>query len=248
MSNSQKKRRKHRSRAHSRSSRSRSKSDVRSRSRSYSLSQRSASPEKRVVKSQKNSSMLFPALFVVTAVIAFFYLFQDKKVPISGSQLIEQPGKKLTMEERIKQKEMKLKLKQDMKSQRAISEKFKEPVGEVDLQEPGLSPLDMGVHFPDNSNIKEVFDKISEQPFENDKYEDPEDVVRRQIAHQEWLEEYLAERNANEKREFIRKFVQAAKEQGYNVYFTKDLKAILEPIDPDEQKKEQFDEVKINWK
>ncbi|MDE0119600.1 MAG: hypothetical protein OXM55_06300 [Bdellovibrionales bacterium] len=250
MVDSQKNRRKHRSRAHSRSSRS--KSDVRSRSRSYSSSssqrRASAPPGKRVVKSQKNSSILFPALFVALSVIAFFYLSQDKKTPTSDSRLIEQPGKKLTVEERIKQKEMEIKLKQDVESQKAISEKFKEPVGEVELLEPGLSPLDMGVHFPDNSNIKEVFDKISEKPFENDKYEDPEDVVRRQIAHQEWLEEYLAERNASEKREFIQKFVQAAREQGYNVYFTKDMKAILEPIDPDEIKKEQFDEVKINWK
>ena len=248
MASYEKTRKKSRSRSHSRSSRSRSKSGLRSRSHSDSLSPRSRVPGKRGVKSQKNSSILFPTLFVVTTVFTFFYLSQDKKTPPSGARLIEQPGKKLTIEERIKQKEMSIKLKQDVESQKAISEKFKEPVGEVEPSEPGLSPLDMGVHFPDNANIKEVFDKISEKPFENDKYEDPEDVVRRQMAHQDWLEEHLQERNDTEKREFILRFVKAAKEQGYNVHFTKDMKAILEPIDPDEQKKEQFDEVKINWK
>ena len=83
----------------------------------------------------------------------------------------------------------------------------------------------MGIHFPGNPVIKEVFDKLNEKPFENDKYEDPEDVVRRQIAHQEWLDKHLEERNAKEKRDFIRKFVKTANEQGYNVYFTKDMKS-----------------------
>ena len=60
----------------------------------------------------------------------------------------------------------------------------------------------------------------------------------------------MKERNQKEKREFIKRFVRTAREQGYNVYFTKDMKAILEPIDPEEEKKKQgeFDEVKIRWK
>ena len=98
--------------------------------------------------------------------------------------------------------------------------------------------------------MKSVFKELDEKPFENDIYEDPEDVIRRQIAHRDWLEKHLKEKNEEERREFIRRFVQIAREQGYRVHFTEDFKVILEPIDPEEEKKkaEEFDEVKINWK
>ena len=128
----------------------------------------------------------------------------------------------LTIEERIKKKNSKLKLEQDIHSQEIMSEKFQKPVEDVDPIEPELSPLDMGIRFSDSAPLKEVTKELSELPFENEGYEDPEDIIRRQLAHREWLEEHLKERNVREKKDFIRRFVKIAKEQGYNVHFTKD--------------------------
>ena len=145
MADYQRKRRKHRN-----SSSSRSQSGAHSRSRSHSSSQRSVSSsgKRRMVTPQKKNSILLPFLFLTTAAIAFVYLSQDKKKQSPDSNPIEQKEEKFTVEERIKQKEMSLKLKQDIDSQEAKAEKFKEPVGKIDPLEPETFSSGYGYSFP----------------------------------------------------------------------------------------------------
>ena len=195
----------------------------------------------------------FSSLVLVGIIgVSVYYLYTKSGHKSSPERdRLDQKSDIFTLDEKIKQKAQDLKLKKEIKSQENLSEKLKKkPVGKIDNLEPEVSDLDMGVSFPDNAPIKEVSKELSEKPFVNDVYEDPENVIRRQLAHSEWMEKHLQERNQKEKEEFIRQFVQSAKEQGYNVYFTEDMKAILEPIDPEEEKKKkgEFDEVKVKWK
>ncbi len=208
----------------------------------------------RVKRKKKNDFGFFSFLCVLGVVAVAFYFFYDEKERVPSSiPNVNQGHTPLTVDERIKQKAAHIQLQQDIQSQQVVSDKFKAPVEKIDpieSLESEMSPLDMGVGFSDNATMESVFKELDEKPFENDIYEDPENVIRRQIAHRDWLEKHLKERNEEERKEFIRKFVQIAREQGYHVHFTEDLKVILEPIDPEEEKKkaEEFEEVKINWK
>ena len=212
--------------------------------RRYSTGKPAVSSKER--KKQKNDFIFLPFLFFTGVVIFGLYFFYGKKK--ASPEPVNQMDTEFTVDERIKRKQAGIKLQQDIQSQKVLAEKFKEPVGKIDPLEPELSPLDMGVSVPDNASMKSVFKELDEKPFENDLHQDPEDVIRRQIVHRDWMEEYLEKRNEQEKKEFIRQFIQTAQEQGYNVYFTEDMQVILEPIDPEEQKEEDFDEVQINWK
>ncbi len=202
-------------------------------------------------KRKKNDFDFFSFLFLVGIITAGVYFFQNKKVPSPFTPVLDQPGKALTIDEKIEQKKASLKLLQDIQSHDTISEKFKKPVESIDSIEPDVSSLDMGVRFSNDPSIKSVFQDLDEKPFENDIYKDPEEIIRRQIAHKDWLKEHLEKRNEQEKNEFIADFVRTAREQGYNVHFTGDMQVILEPIEPvepEKQKKEDdFEEVKIQW-
>ena len=205
------------------------------------------------VKKQKGTDFgFFPFFCLIGVAVVGVYFFYGEKKRVSSSHSVNQGDTMSAVNKRIEKKRMDIQLQQDMQSQRVLSEKFKQPVGKVDPLEPldsEMSPLDMGVGFSDNASIKSVFEELDEKPFENDIYEDPENVVHRQIAHQDWLEKHLKERNDQEKKEFIRRFVRTAREQGYNVYFKEDLQVILEPIPEEEKDKAgDFEEVKINWK
>ena len=204
-------------------------------------------------KKKKSDFGFFPFLCLAGIIVITIYVIFDKKEKTSSSPYLNKTPTALTVDERIKQKKADIQLQQDIQSQQVLSDKFKVPVEKVDPIEPlesEMSPLDMGVSFSDNATIESVFKELDEKPFENDVHQDPENVIRRQIAHRDWLEKHLKERNEEEKRDFIRRFIQTAREQGYNVYFTEDLRVILEPIDPEEEKKKKgdFEEVKINWK
>ena len=226
----------------------------RSSNRSRRSHGRKSSVVVRVKKKKKSDFGFFSFLCLVgVAVIAVYFFYEEEERAPSSVSTVNQVNTALTVGERIKKKNRDIQLQQDIQSQQAVSDKFKPPVEKIDpieSLESEMSPLDMGVGFSDNATMESVFKELDEKPFENDMYEDPEEVIRRQIAHRDWLEKHLKERNAEEKREFIRKFVQIAREQGYNVYFTEDLRVILEPIDPEEEKKKagEFDKVKINWK
>ncbi len=212
---------------------------------------RRSTAEREMRIEKKHDFPFFPYLFLTAAmlVVVAFYLLQDRKKPSSESGSLHQPVTNFTVEERIKKKNIGLKLEQEIHLQKMLSEKFKKPVEGIDPVEPELSPLDMGIRFSEDTPIKEVFKELAEHPFENDVYEDPEDVVRRQLAHHEWIEQHLEERNEQEKREFIKYFVKTARKQGYKVHFTKDMQVILEPIDPEDENKEaNFEKVQINWK
>ncbi len=200
---------------------------------------------------QKSDMGLFPFLLLLGFVFVGIYIFYDKKSNApNNDELPVQPETDFTVNERIQMKKADIQMEQDIQLQRTLSEKLKKPVEKIDQLEPEVSALDMGARFPDNASMKAVFEDLNEKPFKNDIYEDPEDIIRQQIAHQEWLEKYLKERNEQEREEFIRRFVQIAEAQGYRVHFGEDMKVFLEPVDPDEEKakKDKFDEVKINWK
>ena len=203
-------------------------------------------------KKSSGSSRRGKKLILIGLISVGVYILYDKQNNERQSEMdmFDEKDSALTLDEKVKQKVRDLELQKHIKSQENLSEKFKKPVGKIDVFEPEISNLDMGVSFPESAPIKEVAEELAEKPFQNDIYEDPENVIRRQLAHNEWLEKHLKERNQKEREEFLKKFVQSAREQGYNVYFTKDMKAILEPIDPEEEKKKKgdFEEVKINWK
>ena len=192
---------------------------------------------KKIEAKQKSDIGLFPVLLLLGFAFAGIYFFYDKKPNTpNNDELPIQPETAFTVNERIKMKNADIQMEQDIQLQRTLSEKLEKPVEKIDQLEPEVSALDMGVRFPDNASMKAVFEDLNEKPFKNDIYEDPEDIIRQQIAHQEWLEKYLKEKNEQEREEFIRRFVQIAEAQGYRVHFGEDMKVFLEPVDPDEEK------------
>ena len=215
------------------------------RSRSH---RRESSVSRRMEKQKKTDFGFFTLLCLIILLGAGIYLFYGKKNSLSDPDFLDQTGTALTLEERLNKKKEGIKLQQAIQSQEAVSEKFKEPVQQIDQLKPEVSSLDMGVRFSDNNSIKSVFEELDEKPFENDIYVDPENKIRRQIAHRDWLEEHLKKRNEAERKEFIRNFIQRAHEQGYKVHFTKGMQVILEPIEPEEEKEDDLEKIKINWK
>ena len=202
-------------------------------------------------KQQKSNASFFPVLLLLGFVFMGFYFFYNKQSSApSNDKPLTQQETTFTINERIKIKNADIKMEQEIKLQNTLSEKLEKPVEKIDPLESEVSALDMGVRFPNNISMETVFEDLNEKPFENDKYEDPEDIIRRQVAHQEWLEKYLQERNEREKEEFISWFVKKAEEQGYRVHFGEGTKVLLEPIKFDKKKTEKsnFKEVKINWK
>ncbi len=150
-----------------------------------------------------------------------------------------------TIADRVQQKKATLDFQKARQKQEMISEKFKEPLGKISALTPESANLDRGVHFPEDDSMKAVFEDLKQQPYENDLYEDPEHLARKQMEHQKWIDEHLREKNEKEREEFIKKFVQIAQEQGYKVLWTKDMKVLLEPIEPKEPKEEEPEEIKI---
>ena len=185
-----------------------------------------------------------------------FCLYEEKpdtyitKCSFSGRKVKKESHSKSlvtgpTIADRIQQKKATLYFQKDKRRQEMIAEKFKKPLGNIDSSAPESASLDRGVHFPENDSMKSVFEDLRQHPYENDMYEDPEHIARRQMEHQKWIDEHLRTKNEKEKEDFIKKFVQMAYEQGYNVRWTEDMKVLLEPIDPKEQKEETPEEIKI---
>lgn len=202
-------------------------------------------------KRKKPDFDFFLFLFLAGLITIGFYFFQNKKGKTPAGPDLDQPSKAFTIDEKIEQKKASLKLQQDIQSQDTYSESFKKPVENIDPLEPNVPSLDMGVSFPDDPSVKSVFQDLDEKPFENDIYKDPEEIIRRQIAHKDWLRTHMEKRNEQEQKEFIANFVKTAREQGYNVHFTEDMEVILEPIsdlaDEQPKKDDDFEEVKIQW-
>ena len=191
--------------------------------------------------SQIQKRRLSIAIFVIAS-FAFLGFYLAPKKDLSAPKTMP-----LNIIQKTEERVQYFKWPQKMKQQEGESYEAQKNSEFVD-SEPMVSPLDIGVHIPKNSLTEEIVKKLDEKPFENDLYEDPEDIVLQTIEHQEWLEEQLARRNTREQEEFIDRVVRNAREQGYNVYFTKDLRLILEPMEKEERKPAEFDKVKINWK
>jgi len=205
---------------------------------------------KRKTKKSNKTNKDFFFFFLLGVVVCSAYFIYHKKSNHSKNPnpLKESPGTGFIDPKRITAKERELKLKQEVESQKAASEKFKPSVKNIESTEPEISSLDMGIHFSDNTPMESLVKNLEEKPLDNDVYKDPEQIILQQIDHQQWLEDHLQKRNEKEKREFIMKFIKIAKEQGYNVLFEGDdsSKIILEPIKEEEAEEEET-EVNINW-
>ncbi len=203
--------------------------------------------ELRSTKKNVNFLRLFFLLCFLFVAGFFVHEFYDEKNTLNVRSLSEPVDEPYTLEERISQRQAELKIKTDIRIQEKKLEQINaEPIGEIDPLGPTVPSLDMGAIFPENRKIQSIAKDLDEKPFVNDLYEDPEDIIGRQIENREWLEKYLKDKNDEQKRQFVEYFIAAAKEQGFKVHFTEDLKVILEPIDPDEKPK--FENMKINWK
>ena len=203
--------------------------------------------KKKLRKKRLNSPLLWLAALMALFV---FYISRQEQKSVSDSELPDQMARELTIDESVKRKNERLQLEQAIHSQEVISEKFKKPVESINPLDPNISPLDMGIRFSNDASMREVSKNLEELPFENDMYEDPEDIVRRKMVQQEWLEQQLQQKDEREREEFIRRFVEIAQEQGYKVHFTNDMKeVILEPIEENKNKEEEeeFEKVQINW-
>ena len=185
---------------------------------------------------------------VVVAGFGWLYSQKNSSSPADTADF-EQKKSLFTLEERIQQKQKNLKLQRDLQSQEALEEKFKPPVGTIDPAEPDVSPLDMGLRFSNEKAIESVFQDLDVKPFENDLNADPEEEIRRQIAQREWFGEHSEKSSDQEQKEFIKRFVKIANEQGYDVNFTEDMQVILVPREPDKEEleEEEFEEVQIDW-
>ena len=191
---------------------------------------------------KKNYQVGLYLLILGAGLFYWFYSQPQKQGTDSNNPPNLEP--KLTLQQRIQKKTTDIKLKQSLQQEKVKAEQFKKPVGKIDPLDTGSSSLDRGVHFPENTEMKEVFKDLNTYPFKNDLDQDPEHIARQQAEHQRWIDEYLKEKNEKEKKEFIKKLIKIARQQGYKAYLTKDMKLLLEPI-PLEQKSEEPEEIKI---
>ena len=193
---------------------------------------------------KKSNPLLFFFFLLILIGGAFYYLYGQSKNQTKNNIDAKPPADTLTLQERIQKKNKALRLQKNIQQREMKAEQLKKPVEKVDLLEPEPATLDRGLHIPKNNSMKEVFEDLKQHPYKSDLYEDPEHTARRQMEHQEWLEEHLKEKNKKEREEFIKKFVQIAQEQGYKVHFTKDMQVLLQPIEKQEEE-EQPEEIKV---
>ena len=212
----------------------------RSSSAPYSRHHGAQAPQK---PAKKNRLFLFFLYLLFLGGGAFYWFYSPPNKPPKNQ--LDPAVSALTLQEHIQKKNMELKLQKAIQQENMKAEQFKKPVEKIDPLEPEPATLDRGLHFPKNNSMKEVFEDLKKQPYQSDMYEDPEHIARRQMEHQEWLEEHLQEKSEKEKEEFIKKFVQTAREQGYQVHFTEDMQVLLQPIEPKEEEEEKPEEIKV---
>ena len=206
--------------------------------------------EKFATSSHVNSSKtgkkkFFILLFLVLAGGYYFYLesFQIKKT----SDLDQKPTE--SVNDTVKKRAMDLKMKQALQVQDVLQERYNEPVKDVDMTgSPDTPAVELGVEFFNNPDMKDIVKEFEKDPFKSDMYEDPSNEIRRQIAHGDWLEEHLREKDEQERSEFLENFVKKVEEQGYTVEITEDMQAIIHPVEEEKKDEEEFEEIKINLK
>lgn len=199
---------------------------------------------------QPKSSFFWIYLLILGGV--FYWLYNQPKKTDPKNQKdnhVLSSVSAINLQENIKKKQQELNLQKKIAQEQMKAEQFKKPVGNIDPLETEFHSLDRGVNFPENNSMKAIFDDLKNQPYKNDMYEDPEHYARRQVEHQQWLEEHLKEKNEREKQVFIQKFVQIAQEQGYKVHFTKDMQVLLQPIEEElkEEEEEEPEKIKITY-
>ena len=199
-----------------------------------------------VNSSKTGKKKFFILLFLVLVIGYYFYqddleLFKIKKV----SNLDQKPTE--SVKDTVNKRAMDLKMKKALQVQDVLQERYNEPVKDVDMEEPDTPAVELGVEFFNNPDMKNIVKEFEKDPFKNDMYEDPSNEIRRQIAHGDWLEEHLREKNEQERSEFLENFIQKVEEQGYTVEITEDMQAIIHPVE-EKENEEEFEEFKINLK
>lgn len=179
----------------------------------------------------KNDFLFKVALIFLIGAVGYLFLY-NKKID-KNNLVLEQNESLLTLQQRINQKRLEFKIQNDIKVQQAISEKFKPPVEDLNINKSEYddSYLQEDIEFSTNEVINSIVKDINEKPFTNDIYEDPENKIRSQIFHHNLLEQYLQQHNHDKKKAFIKKFIKNANQQGYKVYFKKNMQVILKPIE-----------------
>ena len=195
---------------------------------------------------KKNPDFFFYLFLLLLGGAGLVYYLNNSSKKQPQEEDLSQPASNLTLEQKIQQRTQELHLQKRVQEEEIKAEKFEKPPENIDPLEPESADLDRGIHFPENNAMKEVFEDLKKHPYKSDMDKDPEHIARRQAEHQQWLEEHLKQKNETEREEFIKKFVQLAREQGYQVHWTKDMKVLLRPIEPEESAEEEPpEEIKV---
>ena len=200
-----------------------------------------------VNSSKTSKKKFFIPLFLVLVIGYYFYqgdleFFKIKKT----SDLDQKPTE--SVKDTVNKRAMDLKMKQALQVQDVLQERYNEPVKDVDMAGPDTPAVELGVEFFNNPDMKDIVKEFEKDPFKSDMYEDPSNEIRRQIAHSDWLEEHLREKNEQERGEFLENFIKKVEEQGYTVEITEDMQAIIHPVEEEKKEEEEFEEIKINLK
>ncbi len=134
--------------------------------------------------------------------------------------------------DRLKERSQDLHLEQNIQYQNTYKEHLNQEVSPEEKQHTGSRQEE--TYFPEDHNRRAVVKDLTlHLPEEN--HEDPENTIRRQLAHQQQTFNDLKEKNKKEQTRVLENFVKQAKEQGYSVYFQKDGKVLLQPIEETEE-------------
>ena len=200
--------------------------------------------------SNTKSNKKYPVvLLFLSLTLVGFYFYQDhlKSSKVKPSSDLDQEPTE-SVKESVNKRVMDLKVEKAIQVQDVLQERNNEPVKDVDMARPDIPTVDLGVKFSNNPDMKNIVKEIEKHPFKNDLYEDPTNEIRRQIAHSDWLEQHLKEKNEREKREFLEEFIKKVEDQGYTVEITEDMQAIIHPVEEEEKEEEEFEEIEIDLK
>ena len=200
------------------------------------------------ISSVKSSKKYFMVLLFLSVSVGGIYFYKNlKSSKIKTSSDLDQEPMEL-VKEGVNKRAMDLKVEKAIQVQDVLQERNNEPVKDVDMARPDIPAVDLGVAFSNNSDMKNIVKEVEKQPFKNDMYEDPSNEIRRQVAHSDWLEQHLKEKNEREKKEFLENFIKTVEEQGYTVEITEDMQAIIHPAEEEKEDEEEFEDIEIDLK
>ena len=184
----------------------------------------------------------FAGFFMLLGFISagFYYFLQ----PSSGRMPASVEVDNADWESQAWNRSQGLQMKQENRARKAKVEAINHLAVEVDNEEvskPTLPMIDVDP-MVSPSKAQSIVDGLTASPFNPD-IETPEDIIRRRVAHDKWLENYLVDKNEKERKKFILHFIRSAREQGHEVHFQGGMKFILTPI---EKPKEKLEEAKVH--